>query len=102
MQWLWTCGGTRFGYRDGDSLWTHDGRHAGRFIGKEVYAADGTYLGEMMGSSRLVTCQARIGVAGDGFSPQATRTLDTTHHDYSACPMDEGCQDFPRPEAIRG
>ncbi len=26
MEWLWTWGGTSFGYRDGDNLWTHDGR----------------------------------------------------------------------------
>jgi hypothetical protein len=55
----------------------------------------------MMGTSRLITHQTKIGLARNGFSPQATRTLNTTHQDYSAYPMDEGYQDFPRPEAIR-
>ncbi len=101
MDWLWTCGGTSFGYRDGDNLWTHNGRHVGRFIGNEVYAADGSYLGEMMGTSRLVTCEAKIGLVRNGFSPQPSRSITTTHqNDYSAYPMDDGFQDFPAPEEI--
>ncbi len=31
MKWLWTWGGTSFGYRDGDDLWTHDGRDVAGF-----------------------------------------------------------------------
>ena len=39
--WLWTWSGTRFGYRQADSLFTHDGVEVGRFHGSEVYAVDG-------------------------------------------------------------
>jgi hypothetical protein len=35
MDWLWTWGGTCFGYRDGDDLWTHGGKHVGRFEGEK-------------------------------------------------------------------
>ena len=47
MGWIWTWGGTCFGYRDGDKLWDHEGRHVGIFRGDEVYGLDGRYLGEI-------------------------------------------------------
>jgi putative tryptophan/tyrosine transport system substrate-binding protein len=55
MDWLWTRGGTSFGYREVDDLWTPDGRHVGRFHGGEVYGPGGNYLGELEGSELLVT-----------------------------------------------
>ena len=102
MDKLWTCGGRSFGYRDGDDLWTHDGRHVGRFVGNEVFDRNGRYLGEMMGTSRLVTSQKKIGLVRDGFVPRASRPITTTQYDYSAYPMDDGFEDFPAPETIRG
>ena len=47
MGWIWTLGGTCFGYRDGDKLWDHEGHNVGTFQGDEVYGLDGHYLGEI-------------------------------------------------------
>jgi hypothetical protein len=101
MDWLWTWSGTSFGYRDGDNLWTHDGRHVGRFAGHEVYAPDGAYLGELMGSNRLITCRARLGLRQGGFTPASRRIFHTTYPDYSGYAIDTGYEDFPAPGALR-
>ncbi|MFM0441076.1 hypothetical protein PQQ84_31830 [Paraburkholderia strydomiana] len=101
MNWLWTCGGTCFGFREGDNLWTRNGRHVGRFVGQEVYAPDGTYLGEMMGTSRLVTRQAAMGRRQQGFTPLGRRIVHTAYPDYSGYPIEAGFQDFPAPGTLR-
>ncbi|XUW93645.1 hypothetical protein OH764_36475 (plasmid) [Burkholderia sp. M6-3] len=100
MDWLWTWGGKSFGYRDGDDLWARDGRNVGRFVGDEVFAPDGTYLGEMMGTSRLITCEAKMGRRTTGFHPQDRRIVHTVYPDYSAYPTDAGYQEFPAPDAL--
>lgn len=100
VDWLWTWGGKSFGYRDGDDLWARDGRNVGRFVGDEVFAPDGTYLGEMMGTSRLITCEAKMGRRTTGFHPQDRRIVHTVYPDYSAYPTDAGYQEFPAPDAL--
>jgi hypothetical protein len=47
MGWIWTVGGTCFGYLDGDKLWDHEGNHVGTFQGDVVYSLDGHYFGEI-------------------------------------------------------
>lgn len=54
MGWIWTWGGTCFGYRDGDKLWDHDGRHMGTLQGAEVYGLDGRYLREINGNLLII------------------------------------------------
>ncbi len=100
MDWLWTWGGTSFGYRDRDNLWTRDGRHVGRFVGQEVYAANGAYLGEMVGTSCLITRQAKTGLRQQGFIPLGRRIVHTAYADYSGYAMDAGDEDFPAPGAL--
>ncbi|MGY6125399.1 hypothetical protein ACW9YV_07875 [Paraburkholderia strydomiana] len=67
-----------------------------------MFDRNGTYLGEMMGTSRLVTSQKKIGLVRDGFVPRASRSITTTQYVYSAYPMDDGFEDFPAPETLRG
>lgn len=101
MDWLWTWGGASFGYREGDSLWTYDGRHVGRFTGNDVYAPDGAYLGELVGTSRLITCQAKRDWKQAGFTPFGRRIVYASYADYSGYAMDAGYEDFPAPGALR-
>ena len=54
MNWLWTWGGSSFGYHETGELWTYDGRHVGRFRGKEVYNPAGLYFGEVTNGDRLI------------------------------------------------
>ncbi|MPW23697.1 hypothetical protein GCT13_45130 [Paraburkholderia sp. CNPSo 3157] len=98
--WLWTWGGTSFGYREGDDLWTHDGRHVGRFTGQEVYAPNGVYLGELIGTDRLITCQVKRGRRQAGFTPFAPRTACTAPGALGYA-MYAGHEDFPAPESLR-
>jgi hypothetical protein len=101
MDWLWTWGGTCFGYRDGDNLWTRHGHHVGRFAGSEVYACNGAYLGEMMGTSRLITRQTKTRLIQGGFTPFGRRIVHTFYPDYSGYAMLAGYDDFPAPEALQ-
>jgi hypothetical protein len=60
VTWLWTCGGTFFGYRLGDELFTYKGKQAGHFSeGDEIYNAAGNYIGELRLSNRLVTNESK-------------------------------------------
>jgi hypothetical protein len=103
MQWLWTWGGTCFGYREGDDLWTHDGRHVGRFYGEEVFAPNGSYLGELKGSNgnRLVTNLARKSRRQGTFAPHASRVGYVPYVNYVGNVMYAGYEDFLSPEDIR-
>jgi hypothetical protein len=100
MDWLWTWGGTCFGYRDGDNLWTHDGRHAGRFVGDEVYDRNGAYLGEIMSSNRLITSRARRGWHRPGFIPLPQRTAYPRYTNNPGYTLPPGYGDFPSPEEL--
>ena len=55
MEWLWTWGGSSFGYREtGELLDIPRSVIVGRFHGHEVYGADGLDLGEVMNGDRLI------------------------------------------------
>ncbi|WP_412023500.1 hypothetical protein [Burkholderia cepacia] len=101
MDWLWTWGGTCFGYRDGDNLWTYDGRHVARFVGKEVYARNGAYLGEVMSDNRLISCRAKSSWRKSSFIPFQNRTAYTRYTNYTGYAMYTGYEDFPAPESLR-
>ncbi len=100
MQWLWTWGGTSFGYRDDDALWTHDGRNVGRFQGDEVFGTDGRYLGELRGD-RLITNRAKKTRRGASFVPPAGRVGYVNRVDYIGNVMLVGYEDFPTPGDFR-
>jgi hypothetical protein len=59
MNWLWTWGGSSFGYHAAGELWTYDGHHVGRFRGCEVYGPNGLYVGEVMNEDRLIINAAK-------------------------------------------
>lgn len=101
MKWLWTWGGKSFGYRDGDDLWTHDGRHVGRFYGNEVYWGRGAYLGEIKSTDQLITNLAKQHWRRPNFMPWARRVAYAPYADYVGYAMYNGCEDFPRPSALR-
>ncbi len=100
MHWLWTWGGTSFGYRDGDDLWTHDGRHVGRFDGDEVYGPDGRYLGELRNENRLITNLSKQGCRGYGFTPYGSRVGYVPYVNYVGYVMYVGYEDFPGPDEL--
>ena len=100
MQWLWTWGGTSFGYRDGDNLWTHDGRHVGRFHGDEVYGANGSYLGEIRNKNRLITNLSKRGRHRSSFAPFGSRVGYVPYVDYVGYVMYLGYEDFPAPSGL--
>lgn len=100
MRWLWTWGGTCFGYRDGDDLWTYDGRHVGRFDGNEVYGPAGRYLGEVMSGDRLITSHAKQSWRRGTFTPHGRRLGYIQHTNYLGYLMYAGYEDFPDPEDL--
>jgi hypothetical protein len=100
MDWLWTWGGTSFGYRDGDNLWTHDGRHVGRFQGGEVYGPDGRYLGEIKSKNRLITNVSKIPHRTSGFAPLGQRVGYVPYVGYVGYVMYVGYKDFPGPDQL--
>ena len=100
MEWLWTWGGTSFGYREGDNLWTHDGRHVGRFYGNEIYGQDGYYLGETRSKNRLITNLGKKHWRRYPFTPYANRGAYVPYVDYVGYVMYVGHEDFPAPETL--
>lgn len=97
MEWLWTWGGTSFGYREGHDLWTHDGRHVGRFHGEEVYGTDGRYLGELMSGNRLITNRSKSSWRQSAFGASGRRAAYVPYADYAGYAMYAGHEDFPAP-----
>lgn len=80
MGWIWTLGGTCFGYRDGDKLWDHEGHHVGTFQGDEVYGLDGCYLGEIK-DNLLIIDQSQKSRRRTVFAPYAKRAGKSKHGD---------------------
>ena len=101
MQWLWTWGGTCFGYRDGDDLWTYDGRHVGQFHGDEIYGQDGRYLGELMDGDRLITNRGKSSWRQSSFAPYGRRAAYAGYAGYAGYAMYAGYDDFPAPETFQ-
>ncbi len=100
MDWLWTWGGTSFGYRDGDDLWTFDGHHVARFDGDEIYGPDGRYLGELMNGDRLITHRSKRSWRRARFRPYGRRIGYVRYVNYVGYVMYAGFEDFPPPEAL--
>jgi len=80
MGWIWTWGGTCFGYRDGDKLWDHEGRHVGVFQGDEVYGLDGRHLGEIK-DNLLIIDQSKKPRWRIALAPYAKRAGRSKHAD---------------------
>jgi hypothetical protein len=100
MEWLWTWGGTSFGYRDADNLWTHDGRHVGRFYDADVYGPDGRYLGELRNKNRLITNLSKKSWTRAPFMPYGNRVGFVPYTDYVGYVMYVGYEDFPKPSDL--
>ncbi len=100
MKWLWTWGGTSFGYRVDDDLRTHDGRHVGRFHGDEVYGTDGRYLGELKSDNRLITSRSKSARRQGAFTPYARNAPYSRYASYAGYAMYAGYEDFPSPDEI--
>ena len=98
MDYLWTWGGTYFGYRDGDNLWTHDGRHVGRFYDDEIYSVDGAYLGELRNENRLITHLGKKHWIKSPFVPYVNRVGIVPFVVYVGYVMFVGYEDFPSPD----
>lgn len=99
-EYLWTWGGTFFGYREGDELWTHDGRHVGRFEKDDVYGSRGGYLGETAGENRLImNLSKRSRIKGE-FASFAPRMAMVPYVDYVGYVMYVGYEDFPAPQLL--
>ena len=95
VDWLWTCRGECFGYRQGDALFTYDGRHVGRFAeGEEVYGRNGHYLGEIKRTNRLITNLSKKNWSRAGFSPLAGSRF-TPGNNVSPNDIHSGFEDFP-------
>lgn len=97
MDWLWTWGGTSFGYRDGDNLWTHDGRHVGKFHGDEVYGSDSSYLGELR-NGKLITNTSKKSKRKGSFALYTSRVGYVNKVDHVGTVMIVGYEDFPEPD----
>ena len=97
IDWLWTCRGECFGYRQGDALFTYDGRQVGQFAeGDEIYGRDGRYLGEISRTGRLITNASKKTWTRAGFSPTAGNRF-SKNNDVSPNEIRPGYEDFPSP-----
>lgn len=99
MTWLWTWGGTCFGYRSDDKLFTKQGRQVGRFHGDEVYGANGRYLGELR-DGRLIRRKGGKAIIHGSFTPTLGGSY-TGQANYVGYVMLAGYEDFPGPESFR-
>ena len=99
MEYLWTWGGTFFGYLQGDNLRSYTGRHVGYINGHTVFGLDGHYLGEVV-NGRLLVNDVRKSLWAVPH-PQLPK--------HAACPkladlegngVYRGYEDFPTPEAF--
>jgi hypothetical protein len=101
MEWLWTWGGSSFGYREAGELWTYDGRHVGRFHGHEVYGADGLYLGEVMNGDRLIVNSTKKTRRTGRFDLLPERPKHPSGIGFDRVALPNGFGDFPRPDRLR-
>lgn len=100
MTWLWTWGGTSFGYRKGDDLFTHDGKHVGRFHGDDIHGRNGRYIGELRGGNRLITQRSGKNVLRGSFAPTLGGSY-VKQVNYVGNVMLVGYEDFPGPESFQ-
>ena len=99
MQWLWTWGGTSFGYRSDDALFTHKGKQVGRFHDDEVYGPDGRYLGEIKSENRLITNRSKKSRIRSGFTPRPGGSY-ARYVNYVGYVMYVGYEDFLGPDEL--
>jgi hypothetical protein len=100
MEWLWTWGGTCFGYRVDNQLWTHDGKHVGNFQGDEIFGSNGRYLGEIMNGNRLIKCLNKRNQQGYSFTPYGRRAAYVKFVNYVGYVMYAGYEDFDDPSSF--
>src|SRR4051812_30018563 len=103
--WVWTWGGTSFGYIDDDALYTDDGRHVGlvEYDDEEVLIfsiTDGRYLGELGDSERLITKESRLNRHRRPRRERRRRVSRAHRRDRTSRVMRRGYRDFPRPELL--
>jgi hypothetical protein len=100
VEWLWTWGGTSFGYRDEKELWTYDGRHVGHFRDDEVYGPDGFYLGELMDGDRLIVDPDKKSKHNEGFNLLPGRQSPRLVFGRKSLRMPDSYHAFPRPDHL--
>ena len=104
-EWVWTWGGSSFGWTDEDALYTHDGRHVG-YVERDdedvlVFAiSDGRYLGEIRSSDRLLTKESRLGRSRRPRRQRRTLMGRMRRMDRMGRMIPMGCRDFPEPEQL--
>lgn len=99
MKYLWTWGGTFFGYETGGLLFTHRGKCVGRFNGKDVYGKRGEYLGELMDEERLISDRSKRSWRGSA-APNVQGGAIARFTNYVGYVMYVGYKDFPSPDAL--
>lgn len=97
VKWLWTWGGTSFGYKSGDNLWTHYSKHVGKFYGNEIYNERGEYLGELK-MNKLITKKSKKDMKRFSFMLEPNRVGCPNRLDCDPSTMVDGYEDFPNPE----
>ncbi|MEK6328464.1 MAG: hypothetical protein AABM66_13215 [Actinomycetota bacterium] len=103
--WVWTWGGTSFGFLDGDALFTHDGRHVG-FLDLDgghllIFAvADGRYLGEVKDGDRLITKHSRLNRRRSRRARRTNRMARMRRMNRMPRMMRIGYEEFPAPEHL--
>jgi hypothetical protein len=105
MEWVWTWGGSSFGWIDDGQLYSHDGRHVA-FIdssgGEPLFSAvsDGRYLGEILASDRLITKLSRLDRYRRPRRERTARMAKMRRMNRMGKMMRMGYQDFPEPEEL--
>jgi hypothetical protein len=100
MNFVWTWGGTFFGYMEGENLWTSAGKHIGKVRRGTVFGADGHYLGELRSGNRLIRQVGEQTQSIPPYTPYTTRTPSTQYANAASHPMPPGYEDFPPPESF--
>ncbi len=100
MNFVWTWGGTFFGYLEGENLWTYDGKHAGKLRRDTIFGADGHYLGELRNGNRLIAQVGEQTQSVPAFTPYTTRLPGIRYASAACYPMPAGHEDFPSPESF--
>jgi len=99
LEYVWTWGGTFFGYLQDDNLRSYTGRHVGYITGHTVFGLNGHYLGEIV-NGRLLVNDTRKTLWAVPLPQLPKHAALPKLADLEGYGVYRGYEDFPAPEAF--